>query len=91
MGSKIVIDGPLGKTKYYAIRVEFPICDSPHIYSFLWIDNEPTLTIDNKKEYIASVDNVIHAVLPHETEKPELYKLVTTYQLHTLPKTCRKY
>ena len=49
MGSKIVIDGPLGKTKYYAIRVEFPICDSPHIYSFLWIDNEPTLTIDNKK------------------------------------------
>ena len=87
---EIVTDGPLAIIKYYAIPVEFPICDSRHIYSFLWIDNAPTLTIDNKEEYIAFVDTVIHAVLPHETEQSELYKLVTTYQLHRLPKTCRK-
>ena len=87
---EIVIDGPLAIIKYCAIPVEFPICDSGHIYSFLWIDNAPTLTIDHKEEYIAFVDTVIHAALPHETEQSELHILVTTYQLHRLPKTCRK-
>ena len=53
--------------------------------------NAPTLTKDNREEYIAFVHNVIHAVLPHKAEQPELYKLVTTYQLHRHFKTCRKY
>ena len=88
---EIAIDGPLGKTKYYAIRVEFQIRGRPHIHSFLWVVYAPTLTKDNKEEYIAFVDTVIHAVLPHEAEQPELYKLVTTYQLHRHSKTCRKY
>ena len=31
----IVLNGQLGKVKYHAIRVEFQVCDSPHIHSFL--------------------------------------------------------
>ena len=49
---EIVIDGPLGKVKYYAIRVEFQVRGSPHIHSLLWVLNAPTLTKDNKNEYI---------------------------------------
>ena len=30
-----VTNGPLGKTKYYAIRVEFQVRGSPHIHSFI--------------------------------------------------------
>ena len=30
------VDGPLGKTKYYAIHVEFQVCNSPHVHCFLW-------------------------------------------------------
>ena len=31
----IVLDGPLGKTQYYAIRVEFQVRGSPHTHSFI--------------------------------------------------------
>ena len=33
----IVLDGSLGKTKYYAIQVEFQVRGSPHMCSFIWI------------------------------------------------------
>ena len=36
-----VLDGPLGKTQYYAIQVEFQVRGSPHIHSFIWILNAP--------------------------------------------------
>ena len=32
----IVLDGPLGKTHYYVIGVEFQVRRSPHIHSFIW-------------------------------------------------------
>ena len=38
----IVLDGPLGKTSYYAIRVEFQVRGSPHIHSFIWMLNAPS-------------------------------------------------
>ena len=34
---EIVVDGPLGKTKYYAIRVKLQIRGSPHVHCFLWV------------------------------------------------------
>ena len=36
---EIIIDGPLGKTKYYAMRIEFQERGSPHVHSFVWILN----------------------------------------------------
>ena len=48
----IVLDGPLGKTSYYAIRVEFQVRGSPHIHSFMWIINAPKLSKETKDEYI---------------------------------------
>ena len=53
--------------------------------------NAPSLTKNNKEEYVEYVDNIIHACLPDEAQQPELYNLVKTYQLHRHSKTCRKY
>ena len=36
---EIILDGPLGKTKYYVIRVIFQAKSNPHTHSFLWIVN----------------------------------------------------
>ena len=47
----IVVDGPLGKVKYHAIRVEFQVRGSPHVHSFLWITDAPGLSKDNANEY----------------------------------------
>ena len=40
---EIILDGPLGKTKYYAIRTEFQERGSPHVHSFIWIFNAPNI------------------------------------------------
>ena len=53
---EIIIDDPLGKTKYYAIHVEFQVRGSPHVHCFLWVMNAPMLNSDNKEEYVAFVD-----------------------------------
>ena len=47
----IALDGPLGKTKYYAIRVEFQIGGSPRVHSFIWILNAPKLHKFNIEQY----------------------------------------
>ena len=88
---EIIIDAPLGKTKYYAIRVEFQVCGSPHVHSFLWVVNAPVLNSDNKEEYAPFVDQIVHAFFPDRNEYPELHKLVTLHLLHRHSKICRKY
>ena len=88
---EIIVDGPLGKVTYYAIRVEFQVRGSPHIHSLLWVLNAPVLSEDNIDEYVRFVDAVIKAYVPDINENPELHKLVTTYQIHSHSKSCRKY
>ena len=87
----IVLNGPLGKTSYYAIRVEFQLRGSPHIHSFVWIQNAPTLTNDNIEEYKAFIDGIVKADLPDVEENPKLHELVKKYQVHSHTKSCQKY
>ena len=86
----IVLDRPLGKTKYYAIRVEFQVRGSPHVHSFIWIVNAPTLTKSNIENYRKWLDSIIRTDLPDPHLEPELYQLVKTYQVHRHSRTCRK-
>ena len=88
---EILVDGPLGKTTYYVYRIEFQIRGSPHVHSFLWIQNAPKLNSETEEEYLKFVENIISAQLPDPLEKPDLYNLVKNYQVHTHSKTCRKY
>ena len=81
----------MGKTKYYVIRVEFQVRGSPHVHCFLWLANAPVLTSNNKEEYVAFVDQIVHAFLLDRNENPELHNLVKLYQLHRHSKTCTKY
>ena len=46
---EIIVAGPLGKTKYYAIRVEFEVRGLPHVHCFLWVVNAPVLTSNSKE------------------------------------------
>ena len=74
----IVLDGPLGKTQYYAIRVEFQVRGSPHIHSFIWILNAPKLTKVNIDDYRKCVDKVIRSDAPNQNNEPSLFGLVKT-------------
>ena len=55
----IVLDGPLGKTQCYAIRVELQVTGNPQIHSFIWILNAPKLTKLNIDEYTKWVDGIV--------------------------------
>ena len=87
----IIINGPLGKVTYYAIRVEFQVRGSPHIHSFLWVLNAPVLDKNNVDSYVRFVDTIVKAYVPDINENAELHSLITTYQIHSHSKSCRKY
>ena len=88
---EIVLDGPLGRTEYYEIRVEFQIRGSPHIHLLLWIVDAPVLTEETIELCAQWVDGIISAKLPDYNQDPELYELVKTYQFQRHLKTCRIY
>ena len=83
----ILLDGPLGKTSYYAIHVEFQVRGSPHIHSFIWILNAPNLSKETKDEYIQWVDSIIRTDMPNSVSDKELLELVKTFQVHRHSKT----
>ena len=75
----IILGGPLRKTKYYTIRAEFQIRGNPHISSFIWILNAPTLNKSDIEEHIMWIDNITCAELPHRSKETELYELVEIF------------
>ena len=83
---KIILDGTLGKAKYYAIRIEVQERSSPHVNSFIWVLNAPN--IENEDAYI---EKTISAQLPDHLNDPKLFELVKTYQVLAHSRTCWKY
>ena len=87
----IIIDSQFCKVKYYAIRVEFQVQGSPHIHSFLQVLDAPILNKDIVNDYRQFIDSIVKAFVPDVNENPELFHLVTTYQIHSHSKSFRKY
>ena len=87
----IVFDGSLGKTQYYAIRVEYQFRGSPHIHSFIWILIAAKLTKFDIDDYREWVHSAIRSDLPDPNNERALFELVKTYQIYRHSKTCREY
>ena len=68
----MVLDRPLGKTKYYALRIEFQERESPHVHAFAWILD--ALKISDKTEYKSFVERTLLADPERESELFELIK-----------------
>ena len=60
---EILTDGTSGKTKHYAIGIEFQERGSPHVRSIKWIFNAPN--IENKAAYKVFIEKTINT--PYET------------------------
>ena len=63
---EIILDSPMGKTKYYAICIEFQERGSPHVHSFIWIFN--ALNIQDETADIEIIEKAINAQLPDSLE-----------------------
>ena len=56
------------------------------------MDNGCTSSYNNNiDEYIKFIDSVVKAFVLNPVENSELFHLVTTYQVHSHSKSCRKY
>ena len=86
---ELILDGPLGKTKYYVLRIEFQEKGSPHVHAFIWILDAPKIA--NEFSYLAFVENLISVSLPDPQNEPEVFTLVKTLQIHSHSRTCWKY
>ena len=86
-----VLNGSLGRVKYYTIRVEFQVRGSPHIHSFLWISNAPVLTKDNIQEYITFVDGILKTNIPGINKNKELFKLEQNFKFSHTQNHVKKY
>ena len=85
---EIILDGPFGKTKHNAIRIEFQERSSSHFHSFIRIFNAPN--IQNETAYIEFIDETINAQLPDHLKDPEPFNLVKTCPVHAHFATCWK-
>ena len=79
---EIVLDGPLRKTKYYALRIEFQERGSPHVHAFVWILDAPR--ISDEIEYKSFVERTISAVLPDPESELGLFELVNCTKFATI-------
>ena len=79
---EIILDVPLVKTIYYAIRVEFQVKGSPQIHYFLWIVNATILSEKIIEFYTEWLDQMISADLPDKDSKLTFFELVkvTSYK-----------
>ena len=86
---KIVLDGFFGKTKYYALRIEFQERGSPHVHAFVSILDAPR--ISDETEYKSFVKRAISAVLPDPESERGLFEVAKLYQIHSHSRACWKY
>ena len=78
-----IADGPLGKTKYYAIGVEFQVRVSPCAQCALF-------SLGGQRTYF-NFKQLGGVCRKKKKEKPELHELVKMYQLHRHSKICKRY
>ena len=55
---EILLDGLLGKSKYYAVRIELHERGTSHAHSFIWIFNIPN--IENETFHIECTEKTIN-------------------------------
>lgn len=81
--------GPLGVVEHYFWRMEMQARGAPHIHCKLWIKDAPIVGKNTPEEIMAFIEKYITCQLPNQTTCPQLFELVTRYQLHTrCSKTC---
>ena len=86
---EVILNGPMGKTIYYAISFELQERSSPHVHSFIWIFNAPNT--QNETACIEIIEKTINAQLPDHLKDLELYELVKTYQVYVHSRIGWKY
>ena len=80
---KVLIKGEiLGKVEHFYWKKEYQNRGAPHYHVLLWIHDAPVIDRDEPEDVLKWIQERIACHIPDKDGSPELYRLVTRYQLH---------
>ena len=80
----------LGTVSHYFVKKEYQARGAPHYHMVLWIEGAPTIGKDTPEKVTRWIQERISCRIPDEESNPELYQLVTRYQMHKCSSYCRR-
>ena len=83
-------NSPFGKVNHHFYRREYQARGTPHCHGKLWIEGAPVYGTSSDEEVIKYIDENITCRLPDPIKEPNLYRLVTKYQIHRCGPSCLK-
>ena len=84
----IIKEEILGKVSDYYCKKEYQARGAPHYHVLLWIEGAPVIGIDPPEEVLSWIQSRITCHIPDPETNPELYHLVTKYQMHKCSAYC---
>ena len=79
----------LGKIDHFYWKKEYQVCGAPLYHVLAWIRDAPVIGKDDPDK-LAWIQERITCHIPDKNSSPDLYKLVTRYQLHKCSSYCKR-
>ena len=87
----VIVKGQvLGKVAQFYWKKEYQARGAPHYHVLLWIEGAPIIGESKPERVITWIEERITCHIPNEKSNPELYRLVTRYQMHKCSNYCRR-
>ena len=88
---KVLLNGEvLGKVDHFYWKKEYQARGAPHYHVLLWIRDAPVIGQDDPDKVLTWIQDRITCHIPDNNSSPELYQLVTRYQLHKCSAYCKR-
>ena len=88
---KILVKGEvLGTVDHFYWKKEYQARGAPHYHVLLWIKDAPVIGQDDPDTVLAWIQERITCHIPDKDSDPELYNLVTRYQMHKCSAYCKR-
>ena len=88
---RVLIKGEvLGTVDHFYWKKEYQARGAPHYHVLLWIKDAPVIGQDDPDEVLEWIQDRITCHIPKKETDPELYNLVTRYQMHRCSSYCKR-
>ena len=89
--NEVILKGKvLGQITDYFWKKEYQSRGAPHYHILLWVEDASIIGKDPDDEVLEWIQQRITCRIPDETSNPDLYRLVTKYQLHKCSDYCKR-
>ena len=80
----------LGTVDHYYWKKEYQACGAPHYHVLLWIKDAPVIGQGDPDEVLQWIQDRITCHIPNKDTDPELYNIVTRYQMYRCSGYCKR-